>query len=164
MYVVTLPTITHAACGLALLSDRQYRSTTNLHVTATPYTIPDSLRHQRLNNVPTITQRNVSKLAQAKDTCTSISLGFRDRPALSCVALFRAAAILTMIKNLTIVKHRNQNLTATGVDQLSPATHALLQALYAIKPVTKSVEDRRPSTAVFTPTALDYNPLRLHAQ
>ncbi len=52
---------------------------------------------------------------------------------------------------------------ATSVDELSQSTHALLQALDSIQPVTGWESDDRENTMVFIPIEVDYNPLRQQA-
>jgi hypothetical protein len=49
---------------------------------------------------------------------------------------------------------------AANVDQLSQPTQALLQALDSIQPAAGWERDDRDNTVVFTPIAVDYNPLR----
>ena len=74
------------------------------------------------------------------------------------------ATIQTLHKHLTEVSHRHQNQIANTIDTLSQATQALLQALDLVQPSTPWNTDERQNTMVFTPTEVDYNPLRLQAQ
>ncbi len=78
--------------------------------------------------------------------------------------IFRAAAILTLYRNLSAVEHRHQNNTATSVDQLSQPTQALLQAMDSGQPAGGWKLDERPNTMIFYPTEIDYNTLRQQSQ
>ena len=62
------------------------------------------------------------------------------------------------------MEHKHQNQTATSLDKLSQPTQALLQALDSVQPATRWKLDERVNTMTFTPTEVDYNPLRLQAQ
>ena len=47
---------------------------------------------------------------------------------------------------------------------LSPTTHALLQVVDSIQPATPWSQAQQANTITFTPTEVDYNPLRRQAQ
>jgi hypothetical protein len=78
--------------------------------------------------------------------------------------IFRAVAILTLYWNLSAVEHKQQNSTATSVDQLSQPTQALLQAMDSVQPAGGWKLDERPNTTIFYPTEIDYNTLRQQSQ
>jgi hypothetical protein len=164
IYVVTLSKFTHVTYGLTLLASRQHRWSTSLPTTAIPAHIPDTFKTSLLHQFTTDTRTNTDKPVHAKDTCTVNILNFVDRSALSSLNLFGATAILAMHKHLTEVEHINQNLSATNVDQLSLPTQALLWAVDAVQHVTRWELDAKLITMVFTPTPLNYNPLRKRAQ
>ncbi len=50
------------------------------------------------------------------------------------------------------------------MEQLSQPAQAILQALDSVQPTTRWIRDTRENTVVFTPSEVDYNPLRLQAQ
>jgi len=78
--------------------------------------------------------------------------------------LFRVVAILTLYRHLSAVEHRQQKGTATSVDQLSQPTQALLHALDSVQPAGDLRLDDKAITMIFTPTEINYNTLRQHAQ
>ena len=78
--------------------------------------------------------------------------------------IFRAAAILTVYRNLSAVDHKQHNSLATSVDQLSQPTQALLQATDSVQPAGGWNMDERPNTVIFYPTETDYNTLRQQSQ
>jgi hypothetical protein len=131
---VTLPTFSPATYGLTLLASRQLRWTTTLPQTSIPYLIPDILRQLLLNQIPTITRANVDRLTSAKDTCTIHSPAFQGVTIIVAFRIFRAAAILTLYRNLSVVEHKQQQKAVTSVDQLSQPTQSLLQAMDSVQP------------------------------
>jgi hypothetical protein len=163
-HVITLPTFTPATYGLTLLASRQLRWTTTLPNSSIPAWIPESLRQPLLNQTPTITRANADRLTPAKSTCTIQSSVFQGASAIAAFRIFRAAAILTLYRNLSAVEHRQQNNSATSVDQLSQPTQALLQAMDSVQPACDWALDERPNTMIFYPTEIDYNTLRQQSQ
>ena len=129
-----------------------------------PPLIRDNLRQPLLNHNPTITRANVDRMTLAKETCTIHSPEFQGVSAIVAFRIFRASAILTLYRHLLAVKHRQHNITATSVDLLSQATQNLLQAMDSVQPAGDWKMDERPNTMVFTPTEINYNTLRQHAQ
>ena len=95
----------------------------------------------------------------AKDTCTIHNTEFQGISALVAFKLFRAAAILPLYRHFSAVEHKQQNSTATSVDQLSQPTQALLQALDSVQPAVDWRLDARAIKMIFTPTKINYNTL-----
>jgi hypothetical protein len=161
VHIVTLPTFSIAADGLTLLASKQVRWTSTLPPTCIPELFQDNLKKPLLNQTPTITRKNVDKPIPANDTCTIHNHDFQDQTVLSAYHLFRAATILMMHRYLAAVEHRNQNQTATGVEQLSPPTQALPHALDSVQTATNWILDTIANTMSFTPTEDKHNPVRL---
>ena len=122
------------------------------------------MRKSLLAQVPAITRKNVDKPNNTKDTCTIHCHEFQGLSASAAFNLFRAATIQPLHKHLTAVDHRHQNQTANSIDNLSHPAHALLQALDSVQPSTPWHANEKHNTLVFTPTKVDYTPLRLQAQ
>ena len=102
-HVITLPTFTPAIYGLTLLGSRQLRWTTTLPQTSIPTWIPESRKQPIFNQTPTITRGNVGHLTTAEDTCTIHSPVFQGVSEIVAFRIFRAAAILTLYRNLSAV-------------------------------------------------------------
>ncbi len=132
-HLISFPTFLPATNGLVLLASRQLRWSINLPQTSVPFHILDSLR-QPLKQTQTIARANVDRLLPAKDTCTIYNNEFQGLTAIVAFRLFRAAAILTIYRRLSVVEHMQQNSTATSIDQLSQPTQALLHALDSVQP------------------------------
>jgi hypothetical protein len=84
--------------------------------------------------------------------------------AKAAMCLFRSSSIPTLHRYTRVVEHMLHNQMSTSVDQLLQPTHALLHALYSIQQATGWTYEDRENTTVFTPTEVNYNPLRLQAQ
>jgi hypothetical protein len=82
-HIATLPTFSPATYGLTLLTTRQLRWTSTLPPTCIPAWIQDNMKKLLLNQVPTITRKNVDKLILAKNTCMIHRQDFQDQTALS---------------------------------------------------------------------------------
>jgi hypothetical protein len=100
----------------------------------------------------------------AKDTCTIRSTDFQGITTIVAFTLFRAATILTLYRHLSTAKHIQQNSMAISVDQLSQPTQVLLQAMDSVQPAGDWRLDDKANTVIFTPTQINYNTLRHHAQ
>ncbi len=68
----------------------------------------------------------MDRLTPAKNTCIIHIAEFQGISAIVDFKLFRVAAILTLYRHLSAVEYKQQNSTATSMDQLSQPTQALL--------------------------------------
>ena len=119
------------------MASRQLRWTYNIPENYITTWLPHTLRKALLAQTPTLTRKNVNKLNTAKDTCTIHSHDFQGLTTHSAYNPFRAAAILTLQKDITTIEHKHQSQTTTSLDKLSQPTQALLQALDSIQPATR---------------------------
>jgi hypothetical protein len=77
----------------------------------------------------------------------------------------REVALLALHMHITTYEHRNQNSNVIKFDLLSSPTQTLLYVLDLVQPTNpRQSHAYRITTIDFTPTAIDYNSLRLQAQ
>ena len=126
--------------------------------------LPNDIRQRLLQQTPTIIRTNTTPPKPARDTCSIYNFVFAGLTPTKCLRYLRAATLHTLNKLLTADEYRQPHDTTTMAARLSPPTQALLQAIYSIQPATAWSTAAQASTITFTPTEVDYNPLRLHAQ
>ena len=160
-YIVTTLTFSTATYGPTLLASRQLRWTNNLPEECIYTRFPENLRKPLLVQVPTIARKNVGKPNNAKETCTIHNHDFQGLTTASAFNLFRTSIIHTLHPHLTTVDHKYQSQTATCLVKLWQPTQALLHTLDSVQPSTRWHTYARPNTMMFTPTEVEYNPLRL---
>jgi len=99
-----------------------------------------------------------------RDTCSIYSPAFAGLTPTECLRYFRPASLHTLHNLLTADEYRQPHDKTTMEAHVSTPTQALLQAIYSIHSATTWGTAGQANTIPFTPTKVDYNLLRLHAQ
>jgi hypothetical protein len=130
-FTLALPMFSSAAYGLILLASRQTKRTSIPDTLIATY-ITQSIHHAIMKRIPVIIRSNTEAPKLFRDACNITSMAFTCLRPIECYKIFRASALHTSLKLVTVAEYRYQHERAASAAELSPPLQTLFQVLDAI--------------------------------